>query len=519
MQSDICFTVNTNKNRKESRMKIDPTIVTFALYLILMLGIGAIFCKKIKTTTEYFLGGRGLGSWVTALSAQASDMSGWLLMGLPGAIYMAGLGDSWVAIGLGIGTILNWILIAPRLRIYTEKADALTLSSFFAIRFREKTNLIRLISSIVILIFFTIYAASALVAAGKLFNNIFSMNYKHAVLLGATVVLLYTLLGGYLAVCWTDLVQGMLMFIALVAVPIAAYMNLGSAPGTIMGDAGSQIFSLMPKADNGWLSLMAIVSCAVWGLGYCGQPHILTRFMSIKSFRLLPRSTTIATIWVVISLAAAVVIGLLARAFFLGLNAGNSENVFIYLIQKHFNPWFGGIFLAAILAAIMSTIDSQLLVSSSALTEDIYKRLFRKNASIKEQVTVSRISVLVITLIATMLALLPNQTIFSIVKFAWGGFGAAFGPVVIMALYSRKTTWISALVGIIVGAGVMVTWYALGLGKYMYEILPGFIAGWLAIVIVNAFMPQQNAVILKEYDDMLKELHSEKEINKEEAGK
>ena len=490
-------------------MVINPTYVMFGVYLLLMITIGCIFVTKIKSTAEYFLGGRGVGAWVTALSAQASDMSGWLLMGLPGAVYMAGLGESWVAIGLAVGTILNWIFIAPRLRIYTEKVNSVTLSTFFENRFREKSGILRTLSAIVILGFFTIYAGSGLVACGKLFNVMFGLKYEIAVLIGMAVVLLYTILGGYLAVCWTDLIQGALMFFAIIIVPVTAYFFIQNnmEPGTLSNAFGDNSLSLIPAGTSGAVALFAIISSAVWGLGYCGQPHILTRFMSIKNAKLLPRSTTIATIWVVISLAAAVVIGFLAKPIFPGLDKNASEEVFIKLIGFLCNPWIGGVLLAAILAAIMSTIDSQLLVSSSALTEDFYKKFFRRSASVKELVWISRVSVLLITILATTLALAPNDTIFGIVKFAWGGFGAAFGPVVIMSLYSRKTSSASAIAGMLAGSIVMLVWYFTGLSVYMYEILPGFVAGLIVMFIVNQIAPQKDAVILAEYDEMKNELN------------
>ena len=489
-------------------MVINPTYVMFGVYLLVMIAIGCIFATKIKSTAEYFLGGRGVGAWVTALSAQASDMSGWLLMGLPGAVYMAGLGESWVAIGLAVGTILNWIFIAPRLRVYTEKTNAVTLSTFFENRFREKDGILRTLSAIVILGFFTIYAGSGLVACGKLFNVMFGLKYEYAVLIGMAVVLIYTILGGYLAVCWTDLIQGALMFFAIIIVPVAAYFYIRNnmEPGTLSNAFGEKSLSLIPAGKTGMVALFAIISSAVWGLGYCGQPHILTRFMSIKSAKLLPRSTIIATIWVVISLAAAVVIGFLAKPIFPGLDKNASEEVFIKLIGFLCNPWIGGVLLAAILAAIMSTIDSQLLVSSSALTEDFYKKFLRKEASVKELVWISRGCVLLITVLATVLALAPNDTIFGIVKFAWGGFGAAFGPVVIMSLYSKKTSSTSAIAGMLAGAIVMLAWYFTGLNEYMYEILPGFVAGLVTMIIVNQIAPQKDPEILAESREMKKEL-------------
>lgn len=481
----------------------------FLVYLFLMLGIGLFFCGKIRDSGEYFLGGRSVGSFVTALSAQASDMSGWLLMGLPGAVYMAGLCEGWVAIGLAAGTTLNWILIAPRLRIYTEKTDALTLSTFFAVRFREKGGLLRGLSALVILLFFTIYAASGFVAAGKLFNSIFDLDYRTAVLIGAAVIFVYTMLGGYLAVCWTDLFQGLFMLAAIVVVPILASWKLGAEGFRQMasGEGGAELLSLFPGGFSA-AAAVAAVSSMVWGLGYCGQPHILTRFMSIKSIRMLPKSTLIATVWVLFSLGCAVFLGLLGRQLVPGLDKTESEKVFLLMIVQLVNPWLAGFLLAAVLAAIMSTIDSQLLVCSSALTEDFYKRVLRKRSSAREQMSVGRLCVLGITVVATALALSPFETVFQIVKFAWGGFGAAFGPVVVMSLYSRRTSWQSALCGMAAGFGTMLCWYFFGLSSYMYELLPGFVAGIVVIVLADRVFPQRDPAVLAEYDAMLDELRA-----------
>ncbi len=479
------------------------TFVSFSVYMLFMVGIGMFFCNKNETINEYLLGGRGIGSWVTALSAQASDMSGWLLMGLPGAIYLGGMGDVWVAIGLWAGTWLNWAFVAPRLRVYTEKTSALTISSFFAERFKDPSGLLRLVSALIILLFFTIYAASGLMAAGKLFDSMFKIDYQSAVLIGSLVILLYTVMGGYMAVCWTDLIQGTLMFCSIIVVPMIAIAKNGGIDPVFQA-AMSEKLSLLPSENNN-LTLITIISCAVWGLGYFGQPHILSRFMSIRSVKILPRTTAIAMSWVTISLLFAVVIGFVGKAIYPNLTGGNQEKIFIYMIQDNFAPWLGGIMLAAIMAAIMSTIDSQLLVSSSALTEDFYRRVVRRTASTKEAVFASRAFVLFITIIATVIALFPSDTIFNVVKFAWGGFGAAFGPVVLMALYSKKTTWLSALLGMIVGSAVMITWYMLGLNKYMYEILPGFIANFIVISLVNVLHSQKDTEILGQFEQTVKE--------------
>lgn len=484
---------------------VEPgTLTAFVGYLILMVIIGALFCKKSNTLDEYLLGGRGMGSWVTALSAQASDMSGWLLMGLPGAVYLGGMGDAWVAIGLAIGTFLNWILVAPGLRVYTARCNSLTLSTFFAERFKDPSGMLRLISSIIILLFFTIYAASGLVASGKLFNSMLKIDYRTAVMIGAVVVLLYTLLGGYLAVCWTDLLQGTLMFVVIIIVPLVA-LNAGGGISNVIEACSGKGLHLFP-GEGSSLTWLSIISCAVWGLGYFGQPHILSRFMSIKSVKLLPKTTSIAMTWVIISLTCAVAIALTAMPIYKNLDSSQAENIFIYMIRDLFNPWIGGVMLAAIMAAIMSTIDSQLLVTTSALTEDFYRRIIRRNAGTNEAVWVSRCFVIIITIIATLIALFPNDTIFNIVKFAWGGFGAAFGPVVLVALYSKRTTWHSALAGMITGTVVMITWYLLGLNKYMYEILPGFVANFIAIFITNLICRKTDEALAGDFEAYRKEL-------------
>ena len=460
-------------------------LITFVVYFVALMGIGWYFYKKTIHIEDYLLGGRKMGRWVTALSAQASDMSGWLLMGLPGAVFLLGVNQSWIAIGLFLGTVANWLLVAPRLRVYTGKTESLTISSFFEDRFKDPTGLLRIVSAIITLLFFTIYASSGLVGAGKLFESMFSIDYTLAVILGGIVIILYTFLGGFLAVCWTDLFQGSLMFVAIIVVPLIAFVTQGGFEGIAAAMAAKEIStSIIPSGP--W-PLLGIISAAAWGLGYFGQPHILSRFMSIRSVREMPKSATIAIIWVAFSLSFAVFVGLVAIPMFPEVSGGDSEKVFIYMVRALFNPWVGGILLAAILSAIMSTIDSQLLVSSSALTEDFYKKLIKTDASEKELIVIGRISVLLISLIAMLLALNPNNSILGLVSYAWGGFGAAFGPVILAALFSSKTSWKSALAGMVTGTLVLIIWERLGFNAYMYEIVPGFIVNALTIWIVNLF--------------------------------
>jgi sodium/proline symporter len=482
----------------------NPTLVTFVVYFIVLLSIGVYFCRRSASIEDYLLGGRGMGSWVTALSAQASDMSGWLLMGLPGAIYLGGIGGTWIAIGLFIGTVLNWKLVSGPLRIYTQKTNTITLPCFFEQRFGDPTGLLRVVSAIIILIFFTIYASSGLVATGKLFDSIFdNIGYTPAVIVGGTIIIAYTFLGGFLAVCWTDLFQGVLMLLAIIIVPLVAYFNVGGITAIEKAMTLKDISSsLIPQGSR--FGLLAIISAMAWGLGYFGQPHILARFMSIKSAGKLAESMTIAVIWVFLSLAGAVVIGFIGIPMFDGLKNGEQEKVFIFMINKVMHPWPAGIMLAAILSAIMSTIDSQLLVSSSALTEDFYQKAIRRNASDKEIIMVSRACVILISIIALVLALSWDKTIMKIVAYAWGGFGAAFGPLVLFALFSRRTSWQAALAGMVTGTVVLVIWKQAELGAYMYEIVPGFIAGCAAILSVNMVTEQKDQNVLEQYDQVVR---------------
>lgn len=475
------------------------TYATFVLYFLILIFMGIHFYFKSKKLEDYLLGGRNMGSWVTALSAQASDMSGWLLMGLPGAIYLAGMSEIWIAVGLIAGTFLNWVFISARLRLYTGETGSMTLSSFLGKRFKDPTNSLRLISSIITLLFFTVYAASGLVGAGKLFESMFNIDYTTAVVIGMAVMIFYTLLGGFLAVCWTDLFQALLMIFAIVVLPFIAYSNID--PDTMSKAFASKenIFNPIPQGV-GIFALVSIISSVAWGLGYFGQPHILVRFMSVKSIKLLPRSITIAMVWVVISLVGAVVIGLLGIPLYAELPSGDEEKVLIYMIADFVSPYFIGVLLAAILAAIMSTISSQLLVCSSTLTEDIYANIIKPKASGRELLFVSRLFVLIISLVALVLSFDKSSNIFNLVKFAWGGFGAAFGPLVLMALYSRKTTWYSALAGMVVGTIVMLVWYFTGLNKYMYEIVPGFLSNLIVMLIINAVKPNTDKEIDEEYE-------------------
>ena len=444
----------------------------FVAYLLLMIVIGVVYMKKTSSSEDYFLGGRGLNAWVAALSAQASDMSGWLLMGLPGAIYSLGTGQIWIAVGLFIGTVLNWVCISHRLRKYTIAANnSLTIPAFFENRFQDKKRILLLLSSIVIVIFFLVYTASALAAGGKLFNTVFGIDYHIALAIGAAVILCYTFMGGFMAVCVTDFVQGTLMLIGLLIVPLVAYLTLSGS--------------------------------LAWGLGYCGMPHILTRFMAVKSEKELKKSSAIAIVWDILSLTAACFIGIIGRAYLLptvlGENgASSSESVFIEMINKLFSshlglPFIGGIFLCGILAAIMSTADSQLLVTASAASEDLYHQFIKKDADSKEILAVARLTVIVVSVLAFVIAWNPNSSIMGLVSNAWAGLGAAFGPTVVMSLFWRRTNLTGAVAGIVSGGLTVIVWdyipLAAGqtLGSYtgLYSLAVGFAVSLAMIIIFS----------------------------------
>lgn len=464
---------------------------TFVVYLLGMLGVGVIACHRTKNLSDYILGGRRLGSFVTALSAQASDMSGWLLLGLPGAAYVSGLGATWIAVGLLAGTYLNWLIVAPRLRVQTAEADdALTISEYLEHRFDDRSHLLRWVSGIFILVFFLIYTTSGLVAGGKLFESVFQFDYRVAVLTGAAAVISYTCLGGFVAVCWTDCIQGTLMLLALVLVPIVALQYVDGWRGavTAIRDINPELLTLVNDVEGKRLGAIAILSGLGWGLGYFGQPHILCRFMAIRDPRAIPLARRIAMTWVTLSLAAAVVVGLVGIAAFADtpLKGADTEKIFIHLVQGFLHPVPAGICLAAILAAIMSTADSQLLVSSSVLAEDFYKGFLGKRATDRGLVWIGRGAVVLIAVIASALALDPDSMVLALVAYAWAGFGATFGPVLIMSLFWKGTTRNGALAGIVIGGITVLVWGKLQGGIFnLYEIVPGMLLSFTAIILVS----------------------------------
>ncbi|EIN3322745.1 sodium/proline symporter PutP [Campylobacter coli] len=485
-----------------------PIAIMFVAYAALMLYIGFYFYRQNKNTEDYFLGGRSLGPVVSALSAGASDMSGWLLMGLPGALYASGLIESYIAIGLSIGALLNWSFVAKRLRIYTSViANSITIPDYFETRFDDDKHILRIVCAIVILIFFTFYVSSGLVGGAKLFETTFGIRYEYALTTGTLIIVAYTFLGGYKAVCWTDLLQGLLMMGALIVVPAVMLYHLGG-----FGEAMAVIEEIKPNALSmgEGIGALSIVSALAWGLGYFGQPHILVRFMSIRSTKDIPAATFVGISWMVISLIGACFIGLLGIAYVhkFELTLQDPEKIFIVMSQLLFNPWIAGILLSAILAAIMSTASSQLLVSSSTIAEDFYKRIFNKEASNKTVMNLGRIGVLLVALVAFVISTDKESSVLSIVAYAWAGFGASFGSVMLFSLFWSRMTRIGAILGMITGAVMVVLWknYLAELFNFpIYEIVPGFVAA-SAVIIIASLLTQVRPGTKAAYERMLKEL-------------
>ena len=463
-------------------------INTFILYIGLMMAIGVYYYRRTRNMSDYFLGNRKLGAWVTSMSAEASDMSGWMLMGVPGFAYLAGLNAGWIAVGIAIGTWANWQFIAARLRKYTELANnSLTLPEFFENRFEDKSGLLRIVPAVFILIFFIIYTSSGFVSAGRLFETVFGIPYHYAIFIGAGSVVFYTLVGGFLAVSRTDFIQGIMMFFAILVVPITAAMEMGGFAATLSAIDTVQHSMLEPltKPDGSTLGAIELISLLAWGIGYFGQPHILVRFMAISSSKEIKQATRIAMTWVVVSLAAAVAVGMVGRVFLTTpLEGTESETVFLVMTNTMFPPVVAGLILSAVLAAIMSTASSQLLVAASAFAQDFYRTLLRKDAEQKELVWISRASVLVIASLAIFLGLNPNNFILDMVAYAWAGFGAAFGPALLMSLFWRRTTRKGVLAGIITGGVTVLVWKQFAFWG-LYEIVPGFLLALSAIYIVS----------------------------------
>lgn len=478
-----------------------PLLVTFVAYLLLILFLGLRAYRRTHNLGDYILGGRRLGPAVTALSVGASDMSGWLLLGLPGAIYLSGLSEIWIGVGLVIGAYCNWLFVSRPLRLYSEKAkNSLTLPDYFENRFNDRSRILRLLSALVILLFFTFYTASGLVGGAILFENSFGLDYSVALLTGAVIIVAYTFIGGFLAVVWTDAIQAMLMLAALLIAPLAV---IGGGGG--VDTVWQQMQDVNPDSTRAFsnMSALGFVSLMAWGLGYFGQPHILARFMAIESIGRLIPARRIAMLWMVIVLIGSVATGLAGIAYFAGAPLANPETVFIALSQQLFNPWVAGIITAAILSAIMSTIDSQLLVSSSVISEDFYRVWIRPEATQKELLAISRGAVIVIALLALFIASDRQSRVLELVSYAWAGFGAAFGPVIVFSLFWRKMTAPSAIVGMLVGASTVVIWSNLSGGLFdLYEIVPGFLLASLMIVSISLLRPEQDQQTLQQFDEI-----------------
>ncbi len=506
-------------------------LIAMVSYMAIVIVIGLVFAKKANKSSEnYFLGGRSLGPWVTAMSAEASDMSGWLLMGLPGVAYWCGLADAaWTAIGLALGTYINWLVVSKRLRRYSIRANnSITLPEFFSNRFREKNKVVLTISALFILIFFTVYASSCFVTCGKLFSNLFGADYVPMMILGAVFVLLYTILGGFLAESASDFMQGIVMFIALTVVVVVGIVSAGgfneiienarSIPGFFeffglatptLDEAGMQIVQDKTTPVFGEATeygALKVCSMLAWGLGYFGMPQVLLRFMAIRKESELKMSRRIAMIWVVISLAVAVFIGIIGRNNFPieHLTASDAENIFITMSKSYLPPIIAGFVMAGILAATISSSDSYLLISASAFAKNIYQGLLHKKATDKQVMTMTRITLLAITLVAVLIAIDEDSVIFKIVSFAWAGFGATFGPLMLFSLFWKRTTRAGAVAGMVGGAAMVFLWKLVISGLHemlgIYELLPAFIFSSICIVVVSLLTKAPSKEIEEDFE-------------------
>lgn len=478
------------------------TTTTFVVYIFAMIVIGIVAARSTSSLNDYVLGGRRLGRVITGLSAGASDMSGWLLMGLPGALYVAGISQAWIAIGLTIGQWCNWKFVAARLRSFTQNAsDALTLPDYFAARFKDNKRIIAVVSAFIILIFFVVYCASGMVSGARLFEQTFGMDYKNALLVGAVSTILYVCIGGFLAVSWTDAVQATLMIFALVITPIIIIADVGS-----ISEANALVAAKSPDMANmlKGTTIIGLVSLAGWGLGYMGQPHILVRFMAAATVRGMGGARRISIGWMIFCLLGAVLVGYYGVAFATKhpeISVDNPEQIFIIVTQTLFTPWIAGILLSAILAAVMSTLSCQLLVSSTTLTADFYARVIRKHASQTELVWVGRFMLLLVAAIAYIIALDPNSGILKLVSYAWAGFGAAFGPTVLISVFWKKMTLPGAILGMIAGAVTVIIWE---IGQYfdLYSLVPGFIISAIVIFIVSLLTQKNNSEVERLFEKL-----------------
>lgn len=520
-----------------------PSVLMFVgmgFYLLFMILIGLLYARRSNSDPEeYFLGKRKLGPWVTALSAEASDMSGWLLMGVPGLAYFTGMAEAfWTALGLALGTAINWHIVARRLRIYSQSTKSITLPAFFSNRFHDQKRILMTIAATVILIFFSVYTGAQFVTFGKFFSYVLGVKqyYPAMVIAGAVVLLVYTLTGGFLAVCMTDLIQGILMFCALLLVLTLSLVHSGglsgflerladfpqflsifaiAVPADTAGNASSvqAVIEGVPQFTNGSpYSLLNIVSCLAWGLGYFGMPQVLIRFMAIQSPTKLRQSKYIAVLWCAISLSAAVVLGLLGRALFPVLlnTAVDAENIFIHLSIQFFPSLIAGLVLSGILAATMSSADSYMLAVSSSLANDLFKGIIRKDADKKAVLIVARVAILIVTIFGVIVALFEDSSIFRIVSYAWAGLGAAFGPLMLFSLFWKRTSLTAAIAGMLSGGIIVILWKSviskIGGIFAVYELLPAFIISCLVIFVVSLLTPVPSAAIQREFERVTRKL-------------
>ena len=482
-----------------------PTIIAFVIYVGIVLAIGIYAYLSTKSATDYFLGGRNLAPAVSAISAGASDMSGWVLLGLPGYAYVAGLEAFWITLGLTIGVAANWMLMAKRLRIYTVILDdAVTIPAYLQRRFGDAKPWLKIIASVSILLFFLFYVGSGLIAGGKLFNAVFGLDYVVAVLTGVVLILFYTLFGGFLAVSWTDVFQGLLMLAALIAVPVVVVSVAGG-----LGDFGDQVRAINPElldiftnASGESLSTLQIISLLGWGFGYFGLPHVLARFKAIRSADDVGVATVIGVSWSFIGYLMAILVGL-CGVVYLANPLVDSERVFIELTSVIFHPLVAGVLLAAILAAIMSTVDSQLLVCSSTLAEDLYPMLAKQPLTQEMRLKIGRIAVVAMALMATVLAMKPDSNVLDVVSYAWAGLGASLGPSILLSLYWRSMTAAGALAGVVTGGATVIIWESLSGGLFeLYSLVPGFLLSLIAIAVVSSISVKPNAAVQKQFDQM-----------------
>lgn len=491
-------------------------ITAFVVYLLIVLMVGLIAFIATRNLSDYVLGGRRLGGAVAALSAGASDMSSWLLMGLPGVVYAFGLKEIWVSIGLSLGAYTCWRFLAKRLRVYSEVAkDSVTLPAYLDNRFRDNSKRIRMVAALAILVFFIFYVAAGLFAGGLLLSRTFNIDYTYALWIGAAIIMLYTTIGGFLAVSWTDFFQGNLMLICLLVVPFAAMHNLGG------WEAGFEKIQAIRPEYLEWtrgLTFTKFLSLFAWGLGYFGMPHILVRFMAVKTVHEIPLARRVCIGWMILSLIGAVLVGIVGSIHFAENPLSNQETVFMELSEQVFSPWIMGIILAAILSSSMCAIDSQLLAASSALTEDFYRAMFRRNATQRELIWVGRITTAVIALIGIWIARNPQQSIMGLVQFAWSGLGATFGAPMIFSLFWKRSTRNGIVVGMLSGCIVVILWELLGFTPWMNAILPGFIASTLGVVITSLMDKAPSAEVLQEFEKVRKMCNDKTAVQEEAQG-